>query len=64
METKNKWDKEYQTSFYDEVAYLKANGIRYVWVYTNEYGISVWKFKKTKALWECLAQMYSSLKYE
>ena len=47
MEKKNIWDKEYQTSFLDEYLFLKKKGIRYEWVYKNENGISVWKYKKT-----------------
>lgn len=63
MNMKNKWDKEYQTSFLDEVTFLKAKGIRYAWVYTNTDGISVWKFKKEKRLWDALSEMYSNIKY-
>lgn len=61
---KIKWDKEYATSFYDEVAFLKSKGIRYSWVYTNEEGISVWKYKKEKRLWDALSEMYSNMKYK
>ena len=64
MENKSKWDKEYATSFLDEVVFLKSKGIRYAWVYTNDDGISVWKFKKEKCLWLALAEMYSNKKYE
>lgn len=63
MERKSKWDKEFSTSFLDEVIFLKSKGIRYTWVYTNEDGISVWKFKKEKQLWDALSEMYSSEKY-
>lgn len=63
MEKKNIWDKEYQTSFLDEVLFLKSKGIRYTWVYKNEDGLSVWKYKKTKELWMALAEMYSNPKY-
>ena len=56
MENK-KYDKEYATSFYDEVLYLRKHGIRYEWVYTNDFGISVWKYKKTHRLWQALAEM-------
>lgn len=59
-----KWDKEYATSFYDEVMYLRINGIRYTWVEKNESGISVWKYKKTRELWLALADMYKDKKYE
>lgn len=60
---KSRWDKEYSTSFINEVTFLKTKGIRYTWVYTNEDGISVWKFKKDKQLWDALSEMYSDLKY-
>lgn len=63
MENK-KFDKEYATSFYDEVLFLRKMGIRYTWVYKNEDGISVWKFKKNRALWLALADMYQDKKYE
>lgn len=58
MGKKNIWDKEYQTSFLDEVLFLKSKGIRYTWVYKNEDNISVWKYKKTRELWLTLAEMY------
>lgn len=64
MEKKNIWDKEYQTSFFDEVIFLKSKGIRYTWVYKNDDGISVWKYRKEKRLWSVLADMYSNAKYE
>ena len=64
MEKKNIWDKEYQTSFLDEVLFLKSKGIRYTWVYKHEDGLSVWKFRKEKRLWSALAEMYSNTKYE
>lgn len=63
MEKKNIWDKEYQTSFLDEVVFLKSKGIRYTWVYKNEDNISVWKYRKEKRLWSALAEMYSNTKY-
>ena len=59
-----KYDKEYATSFYDEVLYLRKHGIRYKWVYKNEYGISVWKYHKDNNLWLALTDMYSDQKYE
>lgn len=64
MKKKNIWDKEYQTSFLDEVLFLKSKGIRYTWVYKNENNISVWKYKKNRTLWLSLAEMYSNTKYE
>ena len=59
MENKSKWDKEYATSFLDEVVLLKSKGIRYTWVYMNEDKVSVWKYKKEKRLWDALSEMYS-----
>lgn len=64
MERKYRWDKEYHSSFLDEYLFLKRKGIRYEWVYTNEEGISVWKYKKTRELWLALAEMYKDKKYE
>ena len=60
---KVKWDKEYATSYMDEVVFLRSKGIRYTWVYTNDDGISVWKYKKERKLWDALSQMYSNPKY-
>lgn len=59
-----KWDKEYSTSFIDEVAFLKTKRIRYTWVYKSDSGISVWKYKKEKSLWDALSEMYSNTKYQ
>lgn len=61
---KTRWDKEYATSFINEVTFLKSKGIRYTWVYTNEDGVSVWKFRKEKRLWDALSEMYSDFRYE
>ena len=64
MNTKIKWDKEYATSYYDEVIELKKRGIRYTWVYKNSEGLSVWKFRKDRTLWLALADIYRNKKYE
>ena len=58
------WDKEYATSFYDEVLFLKKCGIRYTWVTKNSDNISIWKFKKNRELWLALAEMYKDKRYE
>ena len=58
-----KFDKEYSTSFPEEVRFLKRKGIQYTWVYINENNISVWKYKKEKQLWDALSEMYSDKKY-
>ena len=63
MVDKIEGSSEYHTSFWDEVAFLKKKGIRYTWVYKNYDGISVWKFKKEKRLWDALSEMYSEMKY-
>lgn len=65
MDMGNKlWDKEYATSFYDEVMFLRKRNIRYTWVDKNANGISVWKYKKTRELWLALADMYKDRRYE
>lgn len=61
---KKLWDKEYATSFYDEVMFLRKRNIRYTWVDKNANGISVWKYKKTRELWLALADMYKDRRYE
>ncbi|MBQ0036429.1 MAG: hypothetical protein KBT35_05885 [Firmicutes bacterium] len=63
MKNNSKWDKEYSCSFLDEFVFLKKNGIRYTWVYTDENGHSVWKYRKTRELWLALAEMYKDKKY-
>ena len=59
-----KFDKEYSTSYVEEMQFLRDKGIRYTWVYKNEDEISVWKFKKEKRLWDALSEMYSNKKYD
>ena len=54
-----KFDKEYSTSYVEEMKYLREKGIKYTWVYMNEDKISVWKYKKEKRLWDALSEMYS-----
>lgn len=58
-----KFDKEYSTSFIEEMQFLRKKGIRYTWVYINEYGCTVWKYTKEKRLWDALSEMYSNRKY-
>ena len=59
-----KFDKEYSTQYKEEMLFLRDKGIKYTWVYINEDGISVWKYKKEKCLWDALSEMYSENKYE
>ena len=54
-----KFDKEYSTQYKEEMLFLRNKGIKYTWVYINEDGISVWKYKKEKRLWDALSEMYS-----
>lgn len=54
-----KFDKEYSTQYKEEMLFLRDKGIKYTWVYINEDGISVWKYKKEKKLWDALSEMYS-----
>ena len=54
-----KFDKEYSTQYKEEMLFLRDKGIKYTWVYINEDGISVWKYKKKKKLWDALSEMYS-----
>lgn len=58
-----KFDKEYSTSFVEEMLFLREKGIRYTWVYLNEDRVSVWKYKKEKRLWDALSEMYSDNRY-
>ena len=59
-----KFDKEYSTQYKEEMLFLRDKGIKYTWVYNNEDGISVWKYKKEKCLWDALSEMYSENKHE
>ena len=60
----NIWDKEYSTSFSKEHYYLKDRGIRYSYVYTNEHGITVWKYTKTVELFKALMEFYENVYYK
>lgn len=59
-----KFDKEYSTSFIEEMKFLRDRGIRYTWVYINEEKVSVWKYKKEKKLWDALSEMYANNNYD
>lgn len=58
-----KFDKEYSTQYIEEMYFLRKKGIKYTWVYMNEDGITVWKYKKEKRLWDALSEMYMDEKY-
>ena len=50
-------DKEYQTSYSLEVAWLAENNIRYTYVKVQN-GVTVWKYKKTDKLFNALSVFY------
>lgn len=54
-----KFDKEYSTQYLSEMKFLLSKGIKYTWVYVNEEGYTVWKYKKEKRLWDALSEMYT-----
>jgi hypothetical protein len=58
-----KIDKEYATSFVDEYKYLRNCGIRYEYVKTDENNITIWKYKKSPKLFECLKNFYVNNEY-
>lgn len=53
-----KFDKEYSTQFFSEVCYMTEKGIRYTFV-KKVNGLITYKYKKTKELFEALAEFYS-----
>ena len=54
-----KIDKEYGTQERQEVFYLIDNGVPFVFVKTDENGVTTWKFKKTKELFDLLSAFYT-----
>ena len=56
-----RFDKEYSTQWNTEVLYLTSRGIRYAFVKENENGITVYKYKKTKKLFDALSSLYGNL---
>ena len=58
MERK-KFDKEYATSFKQEVEFLKTKGIDYVFV-KNIDNISTYKYTKTLKLFQSLCEFYNN----
>ncbi len=57
------FDMEYSTQWLDEFLYLKNCGIRYTFVKEDANGTTVWKYKKTPKLFECLKNFYSNNRY-
>ena len=55
------FDTEYSTMWHKEVDFLTSKGIRYTFVKkTRDYGISVYKYAKTPALFAALVEFYST----
>lgn len=54
-----KFDREYATSYKNEVEYLKTRGINYTFVKLIN-GISTYKFKKSPELFKALEIFYLS----
>lgn len=53
-----KIDREYGTQDRKEMFYLIDNGISFSFAKTNENGVTTWKFKKDKKLFELLVNSY------
>lgn len=58
------FDKEYSTQFKEEFFYLREKGIRYTYAYTDDNGITTWKYKKTVELFAALLDFYSKVYYK
>lgn len=57
---KGKIDKEYSCTWITEQMYLNDCGIRYTFVKTDD-GVTVYKYKKTKKLFDALSELYDKL---
>ena len=55
-----KIDREYGTQDRKEMFYLIDNGISFLFAKTDENGITTWKFKKSKKLFQSLLDYYSN----
>lgn len=56
-----KIDKEYSCNWMVEQLYLRDCGIKYEFVKKSPDGITIYKYKKTKKLFEALAKLYEEL---
>lgn len=54
-----KIDREYGTQNRKEMFYLIDNNIPFLFAKTNKNGVTTWKFKKEKRLFELLVDFYS-----
>ena len=59
IEYTTKFDKEYSCQYLVEAVFLKRKGIRYEFVKTVN-GLTTYKYKKTKELFEALAEFYAN----
>ena len=57
---KKKIDREYGTQDRKEMFYLIDNGISFLFAKTDENGVTTWKFKKCKKLFDLLSSYYSN----
>ena len=57
---KKKIDREYGTQDRKEMFYLIDNGISFLFDKTDENGVTTWKFKKSKKLFQSLLDYYSN----
>lgn len=52
------WDKEYSTQYLKEVDYLTKLGFKWTFAKTNDFGIKVYKYTKSKKLFKVLSEFY------
>lgn len=57
IQYETKFDKEYQTQFFNETCFLTEKGIRYTFV-KKVNGLLTWKYEKTNELFLALAEFY------
>lgn len=55
---KHAYDMEYSTQTRKEYEYLKEHGFEPTYVRVTEYGIKTYKYTKTPALFETVAEFY------
>ena len=53
-----KWDKEYSTQYLKEVDFLTDKGFRWAFAKTNDFGVRIYKYTKTKELFKALSEFY------
>lgn len=55
-----KIDREYGTQDRKEMFYLIDNDISFLFAKTDKNGVTTWKFKKSKKLFDLLSNYYSN----